>query len=144
PDTNVTMFRRGLASLVQMVSPRGRRTQSPPAEPVMTPLMRLLHAQQADGRFDAPGEPLPDGWVDAVATAERWLSERKPAAELRTRPQIVATLAALILLQRRFASERASWKRAAEKGLRYLALQLGVTVKIVRTEIAWTTGTSSA
>lgn len=97
-------------------------------------LAQLLKGQTAAGDFgrsalDRVAAMFPD-YQDVVSRAKAFVPDG--AAE---REKLVPTVHALLLLMSKFASDKPVWKRAAVKGIRFVAKALGRPVAEVEAEL---------
>jgi hypothetical protein len=97
-------------------------------------LHRLLATQSAAGVFarvpelSAMAERELSGWSTKRSEIERACVAMIPAAEPVIMAAAIATVEGLLLLNSVFAADAATWKRAADKAVRYLAKLSGRSV----------------
>ena len=97
-------------------------------------LRQLLATQGAAGAFGRTPEltalaqqALPN-WADQSAELERACIAIMPADDPAVMTAAIATVEGLLLLRSVFAADAATWKRAADKAVRYVAKLSGRTV----------------
>jgi hypothetical protein len=97
-------------------------------------LRQLLATQTAAGAFDRTPEltalakqAFPQ-WTDMDAELERACVAMIPAEDPAVMAAVIATVEGLLLLNSVFAADAATWKRAADKAVRYLAKLSGRSV----------------
>src|SRR2546423_15201303 len=92
----------------------------------------LLAHQTAEGSFELDGDDVIDTcYFASHVDIEQELKILSSGAIATIPPEIIATAAALLMLQKRYPGESALWDRAHAKGRRWLANQLGASPKDV-------------
>jgi Ca-activated chloride channel family protein len=108
---------------------------SPPVPPADNTVAGILMRQSAEGDFEWDGEMekiagMVANWTELLGKAEAFVP-----AGLKDRVKVVATVRALLLLQVKFAGDEGIWKRAAAKGVRYVAKATGLSQDAVSSEL---------
>lgn len=98
-------------------------------------LTLILSGQQANGSFLSTSVRFVSDWSDISQEAAAWLAEHCSGAGSESADEFIPTIVALIVLHRDYGDQQSLWKRAAKKGVRFLANRLNLKPQTVRTTL---------